>query len=217
MPPWLTAAFDQQDAAIREVRHNNRARFEEMTRRSGASEDKVREAMAWFDAQRAHYDAAVTIHAAGPEGMAHDPRQPQQDPPQPQPHRAPTPGRDDADRDEVPVQRHETTHIHRTRFEVDPLLERPAPGRANRLVRLPAVYAKCLAIGVGIGGAVWLAVTGLLVWLLDAAWWGWWPSLLSVPIAAAAFLGWCLTVQRDINHWVRYAGREPLQSRPRFR
>src|SRR3954447_25437754 len=59
MPPGLTHAFDEQEAAISDVRRNNRANFEEMTRRSATGEPKVREAkvreaMAWFDAQRAH-------------------------------------------------------------------------------------------------------------------------------------------------------------------
>lgn len=209
-PPWLTAAFDQQDAAIREVRNNNRARFEQMTRRSGVSEDKVREAMTWFDAQRTHYDAAVTIHAAGPGGMP-------QDVPQPPPERTPVSDtKGTARSDEVPVQRHETTHVYRTRFEADSQLERSVPGRANRLVRLPAVYMKSFVIGAGIGGAVWLVLSGLMVWLLDAGWWGWWPNLLTIPIAAAVFLGWCFTVQRDINYWIRCGGREPLQARPRY-
>ncbi|ASR39857.1 hypothetical protein BAY61_31715 (plasmid) [Prauserella marina] len=215
MPPWLTAAFDQQDAAIQEVRHNNRARFEKMVRGGAPGEHKVREAMAWFDAQRAHYNAAVDIHAAGPESMS----APQSEPPrQRRTEPVPVPDIDDAMfADEQPSQRRETTHVHRTRFEVETPADPPAPGKSTRLLQSPAVYGKSFAVGAVIGGALWLAVTGLLVWLFDSAWWGWWPGLLTVPVAAAAFLAWWVTAQRDIKHWIVYGGREPLRSRPRFK
>lgn len=205
MPSWLLAALDQHDAGARELRHTSREGFEAMVRRHAHDEHEVAERMAWFDTQRAHLDAAVNTVLAGPGAVNTAPAAPPRSEPEPPPRYPFTDERDEAAEPELPAPRYQAPQ---------PNFELPdAPDRSTRLVQTPGVYTKGLLIGAALAGGTWFVLTGLLRWWLDTAWWDWWPSLLTVPLAAIVLVVWMTTVHDDVQHWIKKGGPRPLRKR----
>jgi hypothetical protein len=212
-PPWLTAALDQDDADAREFRRNSRDGFERMVRRHASSEDEVAKHMAWFDQQRGHLDAAVSTTLTGPG----DPVPAAPTLPSPTTTAA-QPGVNDREREErartVPGAGASEIPAPRWNVPEPPPFEVPdAPDRSTRLRAMPAVYGKGLMIGLGLALAAWFGLAGLLRWLFDAAWFGLWPSIVTVPSAVVVLLVWMRIVHRDVRHWVKKGGPEPLRKR----
>ncbi|GAB3161825.1 hypothetical protein GCM10027258_79560 [Amycolatopsis stemonae] len=206
MPPWLVASLDQLDAGARDFNVRSRTGFEKMVRGRAHDEREVAEAMAWYDTTQGHLDAALATALGGPGTGTAAPAT--SAPPQPEPYAHDTFDDDDAfDEDEyrVPEPR---LRIPELNFELP-----DAPDRSTRLLQAPGVYIKGLWIGAMLGGGTWFVLTGLLRWWLDTAWWGWWPGVLTVPIALVVFVWWFATVRRDVKTWVRKGGLKPLRER----
>ena len=206
MPSWLLASLDQLDASGRDFTVRSRAGFEQMVRGRAHSDREVVDAMAWYDKTQGHLDAARAIALGGPEAVPPTaPRSPTASG-MPQPSEYPH-GAFDDDEDEglVPAPRMRMP---------EPSFELPdAPDRSTRLVQVPGVYFKGLWIGAALGGGIWFAITGLLRWWLESDWWGWWPSLLTVPIAVVVFVVWFTTVHDDVQTWIKKGGPKPLRKR----
>ncbi|MGW4528350.1 hypothetical protein [Amycolatopsis sp. NPDC004378] len=200
MPPWLLATLDQLDAGARDFTVRSRAGFEEMVRGHAHSEREVTEAMTWYDTTKGHFDAGVAAALAGPEAVTTVP--PATAVPRPTSY---TPSAFDEDDDLVPAPR---MRVPEPNFELP-----DAPDRSTRLLQAPGVYIKGILMGAVMAGGIWFVLTGLLHWWLDSAWWGWWPSLLIVPIAAVVFTVWFTTVHDDVQTWIKKGGPKPLRKR----
>jgi hypothetical protein len=200
----------------------NRTQFEEMARRHSKNEDEVAERMRFYDQHRgqlgnwaasaAREDDATTTN--GSTGSTPPPPAPQPRPatpkatPAPQPRPRPVDDVEPEDEDEDPVR------IRTPRIEFEMPETPAAPGKATRLMHAPKLYGKALAIGLLIAAVLWFVITGLLHLLFDSAWWGWWPGVPSVLIAALGFGAWMYTAHQDIRHWIRNGGpRLPLRMR----
>lgn len=225
LPPWLQAMLDQEHAGHRELRHQTRAGFEEMVRRATTDERVVVERMAWFDAQQSHLDAWLGTALGDPAAAVGS---------IPQPAAATPPGGFPGD--QLPRRHVREPEPEPERHRPDPVMpvmpvmpdfgdgqapwadlrERPAPGRATRLKSSPPVYAKAIGIGLLIGAAVWLSVTLLAMWLTDSPLWGWWPSLVAVPVGLLAAVWWWGHAFTEIHQWLRQGGPKPLVKRHPF-
>lgn len=204
-PAWLLAELDQIDTGDRELRRTSREGFEQMVRRHAGSDREVAEGMAWYDQYIAHRDAAVSIALAGPGGTFQAPPVPSPSAPRRDEEPQRFPYTDQYDEPDVPGPR---LHVPQPDFDVP-----DAPNRSTRLVRAPGVYLKGLLIGLALAGLAWFAVTGVLHWVFGVAWWGWWPSLLTVPVALIPFVVWMTTVHDDVRHWIKKGGPAPLRTR----
>lgn len=200
MPPWLLADLDQLDAGARDFTVRSRVGFEQMVRGHAHTEHEVTEAMAWYDTTKGHLDAAVATALGGPEGVTTAPPAPAMPRPTPYPHST-----FDEDEDLVPAPR---MRVPEPNFELP-----DAPDRSTRLLQAPGVYFKGIWMGAALGGGIWFVLTGLLHWWFDSAWWGWWPSLLTVPIAVVVFVVWFTTVHDDVQTWLKKGGLKPLRKR----
>lgn len=233
-PAWFVSQMDQEEASARDTFARNRARYEDSVRRHATSDQQVADEMAQFDQYRKEMLAAVDTATSEPASTAAagsaDTGSGRSADSVPRPRSHPTGQDSPSGADDTETAR-DTTPRRNSRNDTndrDPLDQSrakwaahqappdpPAPGRATRVMHSPRVMLKALIIGLGIGLAVWTALSGLSVGLLDTAWWGWWPGLVTAPAAVCTFLWWSVTSFGEIRHWLYHGGREPL--RPRVR
>jgi hypothetical protein len=225
-PIWLAHAMDMLELDNEQFWTASRVKFEEMARRHSKNENEVAEKMRFYDEHRGQLgnwaasasreDGTTTANGSTGSTPPPSPAPTEQRPAAPK--AAPTPPQrprpvDDVepvteDEDEDPVR------IRTPRIEFEMPETPPAPGRATRLMHAPKLYGKALAIGLLIAVVLWLIITGGLHLLFDSAWWGWWPGVPSVLIAALGFGAWMYTAHQDIRHWIRNGGpRLPLRMR----
>ncbi|WP_394622328.1 hypothetical protein JNUCC0626_50195 (plasmid) [Lentzea sp. JNUCC 0626] len=225
-PIRMAHELDMLELGNEQFWETNRTQFEEMARRHSKNEAEVADKMRFYDQHRgqlgswassaAREDGAPTTDGSlgstppppAPEQRAEPQAAPTPPRPRPQPRSRPVDDVETEDEDEDPVR------IRPPRFEFDMQPTAPAPGRATRLMHAPKLYGKALAIGLLIAAVLWFIVTGGLHWLFDSAWWGWWPGVPSVLIAAIGFAAWMYTAHQDIRYWLRNGGpRMPLRMR----
>lgn len=213
-PVRLAHALEQLELSNEQFWNTSRDQYEQMMRRHTTDEAQIAERMRWYDAQvgklgswtssASREDGSQVLGGPMPSNASATDRP--VPPPRPRPAAADVPADVDEDDDSVPEFR--TPHI-----KIDMPETPDAPGKATRLMHTPKLYGKAVVIAGIVAGVVWLLITGLLVWLFDSAWWGWWPGLLTVPVTGFAVLVWLFYAGQEIRQWVRKGGPLPLRMR----